>query len=128
MPAIEIAMGAITVRMSSGTDIMTLQAVLRAVIPVWCGARAVSDAAGGFPQRHGRLSALIRESQRGVVYVFWPKRIDRVKLLLWVGTRLVLVAKRPRDASHIIAALGAIGTNGLDAGAARCACARQATL
>ena len=71
------------------------------------------------------LAALVRESlgsdpYSGVIYVFRAKRADRVKLLLWDGTGLVLVAKRlekrlvslaadqrRRDASDILAALGA---------------------
>ena len=43
------------------------------------------------------LAALVRESlgsdpYSGVIYVFRAKRADRVKLLLWDGTGLVLVA------------------------------------
>ena len=42
------------------------------------------------------LAALVRETlgsdpYRGVIYVFRAKRADRVKLLLWDGTGLVLV-------------------------------------
>ena len=45
------------------------------------------------------LAAVVRESLgadpfSGVVYVFRAKRADRVKLLLWDGTGLVLVSKR----------------------------------
>jgi transposase len=45
------------------------------------------------------LAALVRESLgadpfSGVVYVFRAKRADRVKLLVWDGTGLVLVSKR----------------------------------
>ena len=45
------------------------------------------------------LAALVQESlggnpYSGVIYVFRAKRADRVKLLLWDGTGLVLVAKR----------------------------------
>ena len=45
------------------------------------------------------LAALARENLgadpfSGVVYVFRAKRADRVKLLLWDGTGLVLVSKR----------------------------------
>jgi transposase len=45
------------------------------------------------------LAALVRESLGadpycGVVYVFRAKRADRVKLLVWDGTGLVLVSKR----------------------------------
>jgi transposase len=35
----------------------------------------------------------------GVIYVFRAKRADRVKLLLWDGTGLVLVAKRLEKSS-----------------------------
>ena len=45
------------------------------------------------------LAALVQEHLRldpfsGAVYVFRPKRADRVKLLIWDGTGLVLVYKR----------------------------------
>jgi transposase len=45
------------------------------------------------------LAALVQENlgadpYSGVIYVFRAKRADRVKLLLWDGTGLVLVAKR----------------------------------
>src|SRR5947199_9432274 len=45
------------------------------------------------------LAAVARESlgadpYSGVVYVFRAKRADRVKLLMWDGTGLVLAAKR----------------------------------
>lgn len=45
------------------------------------------------------LAAVVREAMRadpfsGVVYVFRAKRADRVKLIFWDGTGLVLVVKR----------------------------------
>jgi len=45
------------------------------------------------------LAALVREQMRtdpfsGVVYVFRAKRADRIKLIFWDGTGLVLYAKR----------------------------------
>jgi transposase len=45
------------------------------------------------------LAAVVRESRRtdpfsGVVYVFRAKRADRVKLIFWDGSGVVLVAKR----------------------------------
>ena len=45
------------------------------------------------------LAAVVREAMRadpfsGIVYVFRAKRADRVKLIFWDGTGLVLVAKR----------------------------------
>jgi transposase len=45
------------------------------------------------------LAALVRETlgadpYSGVIYVFRAKRADRVKLLLWDGSGLVLVSKR----------------------------------
>ena len=50
------------------------------------------------------LAAVARESlgadpYSGVVYVFRAKRADRVKLLLWDGTGLMLVAKRLEKSS-----------------------------
>src|SRR2546430_16336888 len=48
------------------------------------------------------LAALVRERMRvdpfsGVIYVFRAKRADRVKLIFWDGTGVVLVAKRLED-------------------------------
>jgi transposase len=48
------------------------------------------------------LAALVREAMQadpfcGVVYVFRAKRADRVKLIFWDGTGMVLVAKRLED-------------------------------
>jgi transposase len=45
------------------------------------------------------LAALVKEQLKvdpysGVIYVFRAKRADRVKLLLWDGTGMVLVSKR----------------------------------
>ena len=48
------------------------------------------------------LAALVREQMHtdpfsGVVYVFRAKRADRIKLIFWDGTGLVLYAKRLED-------------------------------
>jgi transposase len=48
------------------------------------------------------LAALVRETMEadpfsGAVYVFRAKRTDRVKLVFWDGTGVVLVAKRLED-------------------------------
>ena len=48
------------------------------------------------------LAALVREHMltdpfSGVVYVFRAKRADRIKLIFWDGTGLVLYAKRLED-------------------------------
>ena len=48
------------------------------------------------------LAALVREAMGadpfcGTIYVFRAKRADRVKLILWDGTGMVLVAKRLED-------------------------------
>ncbi len=50
------------------------------------------------------LAALVRETLGanpfgGVIYVFRSKRADRVKLLFWDGTGLVLASKRLEDGS-----------------------------
>jgi len=50
------------------------------------------------------LAAVVRESlgsdpYSGVIYVFRARRADRVKLLLWDGTGLVLVGKRLEKSS-----------------------------
>lgn len=48
------------------------------------------------------LAALVREAMgadpfSGTVYVFRAKRADRVKLIFWDGTGMVLVTKRLED-------------------------------
>jgi transposase len=48
------------------------------------------------------LAALVREAMggdpfNGTVWVFRAKRADRVKLIFWDGTGMVLVAKRLED-------------------------------
>lgn len=48
------------------------------------------------------LAALVRDAMRadpfsGAVYVFRAKRADRVKLIFWDGSGMVLVAKRLED-------------------------------
>ena len=48
------------------------------------------------------LAALVRETMgadpfSGTVYVFRAKRTDRIKLVFWDGTGVVLVAKRLED-------------------------------
>lgn len=48
------------------------------------------------------LAAFVKEELKtdpfaGVIYVFRAKRADRVKLLVWDGTGLVLVSKRLDD-------------------------------
>ena len=48
------------------------------------------------------LAALVKDQMRsdpfsGVVYVFRAKRADRIKLIFWDGTGLVLYAKRLED-------------------------------
>ena len=53
---------------------------------------------------HDGLCALVQETLHsdpysGVIYVFRSKRKDRVKLLLWDGSGLVLVSKRLEQGS-----------------------------
>jgi transposase len=48
------------------------------------------------------LAALVREEMKadpfcGAIYVFRAKRADRVKLIFWDGTGMVLVCKRLED-------------------------------
>ncbi len=48
------------------------------------------------------LAALVRDAMQddpfsGVIYVFRAKRADRVKLIFWDGTGMVLVSKRLED-------------------------------
>jgi transposase len=89
------------------------------------------------------LAALVRETMRtdpfsGVVYVFRAKRADRVKLIFWDGSGVVLVAKRLekwevpvagdtgwRDAAERRSASGALGRARLAAGS-RAAANRRA--
>jgi transposase len=52
------------------------------------------------------LAALVREAMGadpfcGTVYVFRVKRADRVKLIFWDGTGMVLVAKRLEDGKFL---------------------------
>ena len=61
----------------------------------------ILDAAVALVDAEG-LAALVRETMRtdpfsGVVYVFRAKRADRVKLIFWDGSGVVLVAKRLED-------------------------------
>ena len=88
------------------------------------------------------LAALVRESlgsdpYSGVIYVFRAKRADRVKLLLWDGTGLVLVAKRlekssfrwPRISDGVMrltsSQLSALLKGLTGHGCERCACPRR---
>jgi transposase len=66
--------------------------------------RSSPSTARNFRKGMDGLAALVRESlgadpYSGVVYVFRAKRTDRVKLLLWDGTGLVLVGKRLEKSS-----------------------------
>jgi transposase len=68
------------------------------------------------------LAAVVRESlgsdpYGGVIYVFRARRADRVKLLYWDGTGVVLVAKRLEAGSFRWPSI-ADGGNAADAGAA----------
>ena len=42
----------------------------------------------------------------GVVYVFRAKRADRVKLVFWDGSGVVLVAKRLENSIHTVSTAG----------------------
>ena len=66
--------------------------------------RSIVDAAGGRSQGHGRSCRIgarepVYDPYSGVIYILRAKRADRVKLLLWDGTGLVLVAKRLEKSS-----------------------------
>ena len=57
------------------------------------------DQAGGFPQGRGRLALFAKEMLgqdplSGVALVFRAKRADRVKILAWDGSGLVIYWKR----------------------------------
>jgi transposase len=57
---------------------------------------------GDFRKGADGLAALVRDTMgadpfSGTVYVFRAKRADRVKLVFWDGTGVVLVAKRLED-------------------------------
>ena len=75
------------------------------------GAKVPSRAAAGRLQEGmDGLAALVRETLGadpfgGVIYVFRSKRADRVKLLFWDGTGLVLAAKRLEEGSFRLASL-----------------------
>ena len=57
-----------------------------------------------FRKGAGGLAALVKEEMgadpfSGVIYVFRAKRADKIKLLYWDGTGVVLVAKTLEQAS-----------------------------
>jgi transposase len=57
------------------------------------------DTAGGFPARSDGLAATVQnelglDPHSGMTVVFRSKRGDRVKILVWDGTGLVLIYKR----------------------------------
>ena len=102
--AIEIVIGVATVRIAPGTDAATLQTVLRAVmaasITVPAGIRVlVATKPVDFRKGGDGLAALVREALSedpfsGTIFVFRSKRADRVKILAWDGSGLVLFWKR----------------------------------
>ncbi len=102
---IEIMIGAATVRVSPGIDVATLTTALRAVeggdmIAVPAGVRVlVATKPVDFRRGADSLAALAREElQRdpfsGTIFVFRSKRADRLKILAWDGSGLVLFWKR----------------------------------
>jgi len=70
------------------------------------------------------LAALVRETMKadpfsGAVYVFRARRADRVKLIFWDGTGVVLVAKRLEDGGECQEFRAEVGHDG-SKGAHRC--------
>ena len=66
---------------------------------VVCATDRGGDASVDFRKGHDALAALVEHELgldpfSGVVVVFRPKRLDRIKVLWWDGTGLVLASKR----------------------------------
>jgi transposase len=103
MRTIEIALGAAVVRVSPGTDVTTLTKVLRAVKAAtwfrfqrafefwWRRSLSTSGAAPTAGAGEGRAS---RHPFSGTIFVFRSKRADRLRLLAWDGSGLILYWKR----------------------------------
>ena len=110
---IEIVLGAATVRVGAGTDVATLTKVLRAVkaatwITVPAGVRVlVATKPVDFRRGADSLAALAKEElQRdpfsGTIFVFRSKRADRLKILAWDGSGLILYWKRLELDTNIV--------------------------
>jgi hypothetical protein len=72
------------------------------IIRISLAALAAHASVDGVLSRDKGLAALVREAMGadpfcGAGYVFRAKRADRVKLIFWDGTGMVLVAKRLED-------------------------------
>ena len=104
-PTIEIVIGAATIRIPPGSDAATLAMVLRAVkgddmITVPAGIRVlVATKPVDFRRGADSLAALVREQLQhdpfsGTIFIFRSKRADRLKILAWDGSGLVLFWKR----------------------------------
>ena len=148
--SIEIVLDGATIRVPSGSDAATLRAVLAGgqggvAVIVPSGAVRVLVATRPVDFRKGMdgLAALVREGLgcdpfSGVIYVFRSKRADRLKLLLWDGSGLVLLAKRLeqggfrwpsvgrwRDAADRRRSSRRCSTAWTGRGCVRCGCARR---
>jgi transposase len=91
--AITIEIGGAVVRAEPGVDLVWLRDVLRAVRAAAWLRFQLAYASSSLP------SALVRETLRedpfsGVVVIFRSKRADRLKIVTWDGSGLVLVWKR----------------------------------
>ena len=101
---IELEIDGVVVRVDRGAESKTVSAVIRAlkagsVIAPPSGVRVlVATKLVDFRKGAGGLAALVKEEMgadpfSGVIYVFRAKRADKIKLLYWDGTDVVLVAK-----------------------------------
>jgi len=112
MAAIELDIGDVRVRIGAGAKASIViggdSGVEGALVIGPTGTVRVMVATKPVDFRKGMegLAALVREAMGadpfcGTVYVFRAKRADRVKLIFWDGTGMVLVAKRLEDGKFV---------------------------
>ena len=54
-----------------------------------------------FHKDHGGLTVLCKDLFTGTIFVFRAKRMDRLKLVFWDGSGIVLVYKRLKDSNFV---------------------------
>ena len=106
---LEIIVGAMVARLPLTADGATLARISRAesgvmIVPSLGAKVLIAMKPVDFRKGMDGLAAVVRETLGanpfgGVIYVFRSKRADRVKLLFWDGTGLVLATKRLEQGS-----------------------------